>query len=308
MQEKPSKKCCYPAPLVVNAQSDSHLSTCILLHGRGSNAERFGLEFLKAKTSDGKTLGQCFPCMKFIFPTAKKRRSNLLSRMQINQWFDNYSLEDPSQKEYLQVAGLQETMEFVHEIIRKESRIVGVQNVIVGGLSQGCSMALHVMLTFEDTLGGFVGMSGWLPFRKSIDFILAKASGNDSEEDDSILFEFLNESGRCEDETTEQMSDGRSDPAREAVNFVRENLSLSKLTNGKVACLETPVFVGHGETDEKVSFQLGEGIVFTLSSLGMDVTWKSYPRFGHWYKVPDEIDDIVLFLKRNALTCQNSCG
>lgn len=29
----------------------------------------------------------------------------------------------------------------------------------------------------------------------------------------------------------------------------------------------------------------------------MDVTWRAYSGFGHWYKVPDEIDDVVSFLK-----------
>lgn len=32
---------------------------------------------------------------------------------------------------------------------------------------------------------------------------------------------------------------------------------------------------------------------------GMDVTWKAY-EFGHWYKVPDEIDDVVRFKKQKA--------
>lgn len=30
--------------------------------------------------------------------------------------------------------------------------------------------------------------------------------------------------------------------------------------------------------------------------LGMDVIWKAYQDFGHWYKVPDEINNILSFL------------
>lgn len=39
-------------------------------------------------------------------------------------------------------------------------------NVFTGGLSQGCAMSLHFLLSYEDSppLRGFVGMSGWLPF------------------------------------------------------------------------------------------------------------------------------------------------
>lgn len=32
----------------------------------------------------------------------------------------------------------------------------------------------------------------------------------------------------------------------------------------------------------------------------MDVTWKVYEGFGHWYKMPDEIDDIVRFLQEKV--------
>ena len=32
----------------------------------------------------------------------------------------------------------------------------------------------------------------------------------------------------------------------------------------------------------------------------MDVTWKTYDGFGHWYKVPDQIDDMVDFLQKKV--------
>jgi hypothetical protein len=33
----------------------------------------------------------------------------------------------------------------------------------------------------------------------------------------------------------------------------------------------------------------------------MNVGWKVYAEQGHWYKVPDTIDDIVQFLERTML-------
>lgn len=30
------------------------------------------------------------------------------------------------------------------------------------------------------------------------------------------------------------------------------------------------------------------------------MTWKAYEEFGRWYKVPDEISDVVWFLKEKA--------
>lgn len=62
--------------------------------------------------------------------------------------------------------------------------------------------------------------------------------------------------------------------------------------------LQTPVFLGHGSADPKVSVCLGQRMASALSDeFGMDVTWKAYQDFGHWYKVPDEIDDAVEFLR-----------
>lgn len=69
----------------------------------------------------------------------------------------------------------------------------------------------------------------------------------------------------------------------------------------RVSHLETPVFLGHGSADPKVSVDLGRRMASILSDgFGMDVTWKAYEEFGHWYKVPDEIDDVVEFLKEKA--------
>ena len=74
----------YPEPLII-FPSTAHTHSATLLHGRGSNATRFGLEFLSSKTSSGKSLQELFPSVKFIFPTAKRRRSTILKRSMIHQ-------------------------------------------------------------------------------------------------------------------------------------------------------------------------------------------------------------------------------
>jgi predicted esterase len=87
----------YPEPLII-PPSTAHTHSVILLHGRGSNATRFGLEFLKSKTSSGKSFQELFPSVKFIFPTAKRRRATVLKRVRIHQWFDNYPPDDPTKR------------------------------------------------------------------------------------------------------------------------------------------------------------------------------------------------------------------
>lgn len=69
-----------------------------------------------------------------------------------------------------------------------------------------------------------------------------------------------------------------------------------------LAYLKTPVFLGHGSADPKVSVKLGQRMASILvDGFGMDVTWKAYEEFGHWYKVPDEIDDALQFFKTVGL-------
>ena len=277
-----------PEPFIVQPTS-THTHTAILLHGLGSNGEKFGAEFLEsAVSSNGRKFSHLLPGTKFIFPTAKKRRSSAFKRATINQWFNIASIKDPSKRGDLQLEGLVESAEYVGSILRREIEEISANNIILGGLSQGCAMALMILLIMEVPLGGFVGMSGWLPFREDIDGVLDGESDEDGDGDGDVV--------------TFEESEGREDqdPPIRAINLVRDLLSLEAIecvaSDNSSTSLETPVFLGHGEQDEKIECILGKQAANTLTTLGMDVTWKSYPKYGHWYKIPDEIDDVLSFL------------
>lgn len=295
MSKTKLKQTIWPEPLVV-LPTAAHTHSIVLLHGRGSNGERFGLELLASKASDNKTLVESFPSVKFIFPTAKKRRSTVLKRIPINQWFDNFSLEDPSQRKNLQYDGIRETSEFVTRLIEQEAAVVGVERVIVGGLSQGCAAALHVLLNFGGTaaMAGFVGMSGWLPFADTMDPTTADAEDGDDDDDD-----IFGSDGGDEDEGGDK--DVEDVPLHErqrtAANIARDIASMPALSAAQeVIFSSTPIFLGHGRNDEKVSVNLGKQARRILEALGCNVRWMDYDE-GHWYKVPEEIDDIGDFLQ-----------
>ncbi|KUJ23479.1 alpha/beta-hydrolase [Mollisia scopiformis] len=305
----------YPAPFIV-PPTTAHTQTILFLHGRGSNGEKFGQELLASKTATGQTIQERFPGMKFIFPTAKKRRAKWYKRALISQWFDNVPIDEQSKemsREEIewQVEGLTETAEFLNPLLDEEVRAVGAKNVFLGGLSQGCAMALHLLLSYQPreegrngdwgSLGGFVGMSGWLPFAEDIRGLIRsedmiEKAGEDEEDDDpfatsddegdSAVFE----SHRCQLSLSMQVC-----------NFVRENIEMSPLESIEPLCLKTPVFLGHGKKDEKVKIALGLDIVMILRVIGMQVRWEEYDE-GHWYKVPEQIDDLVDFLE----TCAGS--
>lgn len=179
----------------------------------------------------------------------------------------------------MQLQGLADSAKYIQSILNRELDTIPSKNIILGGLSQGCAMALPVLLSLKFPLGGFVGMSGWLPFRNDIDeIILPQGSAGDAA---PFLFDGV-------DESADQ------DPSAAAINFARDILLMDPLNililSHEQTCLTTPVFLGHGENDEKVRCKLGEEAAQTLTSLGMQVTWKSYPGLGHWYNINEPLE------------------
>jgi predicted esterase len=275
-----------------------HHSTLILLHGRGSNAFSFGSALLAMKlSSTSLTLPDTFPDVKFIFPTAKLRRSAALKRARIAQWFDNFSLEDPDERQGAQHEGLHESAEFIHKIILQEVGLVGMQNVVLGGFSQGCAMDLHVLMSFqsshERSLGGFFEMSGWLPFSKQL---AAISEGKDPESMDSA--EDADENGEDDNPFDDKKPNENAimSLAARAIHFVRQDVLDFSDTREKYDTVRVPIFLGHGELDEKVSVNLGKKAADTMTKLGWIVTWKSYGVLAHWYS-PEELEDVARFVK-----------
>lgn len=292
-------------PLVV-LPSSIHTHTMILLHGRGSNAERFAFDqsvsskpgILECKGSSGKTLSQLFPSMKFVFPTAPLRRSAARNRTTMNIWFDNSSFTDLFEREETQVEGLAENFQYIAQTIQSEARTVPLRKVFLCGISQGCAMALYVLLGLtaerhcpDIRLGGFIGMSGWLPFQSAVDNLLL--SRTIRKDEDGVEDPFASE--------IEADADlDKDDPSTRVAQFIRNDIVGSLDYNKELLVHRcTPIFLGHGDQDDVVKLDYGKDAMATLSHMGLDVSWKTYQRHGHWYKVPDTIDDIVGFLEDN---------
>lgn len=241
--------------------------------------------------------------MKFIFPTAKPRRAKWYNRAMINQWFDNVPIDEQDshnmskEEEEWQLEGLRQSRELLKGIVDEEVKHVGAENVFIGGLSQGCAMGLHFLLSYEGSsvdseagksLGGFVGISGWLPFAKDVERILHpedSTQGKDEDEGDDDPFATSDSS--------------IPSTAVQVCNSIRDNMDLSLITDSpQPLCLATPVFLGHGMMDDKVKVAKGRQAAEILRTLGVhSVTWKEYDE-RHWYKVPEELDDIVEFVER----------
>ena len=293
-----SKSSNYPSPLIFTPLL-SHKTTLILLHGRGSAAERFSEALLKNPVSplstttpkdptnlpEIQTFRDCFPHTKFVFPTASLRRAVAFNRSLTRQWFDLWNLDLPEEKQHLQAQGLRGTAEFLHDLLRTEIEAVGPKNVVLMGLSQGCAAILVATLLWEgEPFAGVVGMCGWLPFRKGM---------RDAVDDDEG-----EEEGREDVFERNEMLDKEKTKIQRAVEWLRDEIDLNG--SGKAAEMPPfrtiPLFMGHGAEDFVVDCELGRLAVELLAKIDVNTRWELYEGLAHWYS-EDMLRDVVKFIK-----------
>lgn len=302
-----SKSSSYPPPLVI-PPLQSHKTTLIILHGRGSIAAKFAEPLLthpvspsSTSTTDSPISFQAhFPQTKFVFPTASLRRAVVFNRSLTHQWFDNWSLTDPELKQHLQIQGLQGTSLFLHKLLTQEIDIVGAKNVVLMGMSQGCAASLIATFLWQgERFGGVVGMCGYLPFLNGMQSEIGEANASsetraDVESQDPFAHQedlFERENDNVGSVETKLQS---------AINWLRDELDFSErasqtaLTNPPFESI--PVFMGHGTEDEKVPCKSGRLATEFLKDVGVDATWYEYEGLGHWYS-QDMLKDVKEFIK-----------
>lgn len=127
-------------PYVVGpATCHSHTNTVILLHGRDSEAQEFASEFFECEATGpetDRTLKALFPTVRWVFPQAKPLHSERFN-MEMSQWFDMWSVEDPQERIELQISGLRSSVELIAELIKEEELLVPRKRIFLGGISQG---------------------------------------------------------------------------------------------------------------------------------------------------------------------------
>ncbi|CEI61868.1 hypothetical protein FVEN_g2924 [Fusarium venenatum] len=266
-----------------------HTHSLILLHGLGSNGEKFGRELIETGiSSDGKSLPVLLPGGKFIFPTSQTGRSSVFRRVRVTQWFNVASLDGPYYRNETQLNGMEESLREIFRLINQERERVPDKNIILGGISQGCAIGFMCLLAMEYSLGGYIGISSWLPFAAEFEGL------TNASDDASFSGEDDNPFAASDDE------DDQGNTNAQVHGYARELLLMETEDSSNPSSLSTPVFIGHGKADEKVKPELGEGACRILRSVGYDVQWKGYAGLGHWYKVPDEIDDILDFIREKV--------
>ncbi|MCJ1440654.1 MAG: hypothetical protein MMC23_001140 [Stictis urceolatum] len=219
--------------------SGKHTHTIIFLHGRGSNGKEF-FEDLLGNDHLNNRFSSASNC-KWVFPSAHMRYDSTFKE-ELQAWYDVYSLTDPDAEWELQVDGLRESIEYISSIIEAEMKIVPPENIIFGGISQGFAVASHVLLTLSQALGGFAGLSGWIPFQADAHAI-AHNGGH-------LWPLYLDKFGL-------------------------------KLDQMRLSSTRTPVFVSHSKNDDIAEHRLGVAACDTLRGLEFDVAFREYEDGGH---------------------------
>lgn len=288
------------ATTIIAPRAESHTHTVIFLHGREDFGSDLAQYFFDSKSSDGRSLADIYPSVRWVFPTATLRYSAqrdfefsnssfaeaLKGEEIISQWFDVWDITVPEDKEYLMIPGLQESIAQILEIIREQAQEIPLERIVLGGISQGCATAVLALLSSGMDLGGFIGWCSWLPFQKKVECL-------------------PKESRRSKDDLAQHIRDILQMPTEEntKMDYSMEDLeetltSLTLSTTQTSSLTRTPVFLAHSRDDEMVPFTQGEGLKQTIEFLGYDVIWKGYEGGGHWIHAEHGVDDMASFLEK----------
>ncbi|TGJ83797.1 hypothetical protein E0Z10_g4946 [Xylaria hypoxylon] len=239
---------------------NEHTHTVIFLHGRSSSARELSQQLWDTHDRRGETVQHIFPSVKWVFPQADEVYSERFDQ-NLREWFDIWDARNPDERREPQIRGLKVVIPQLVSLIRHEASSVGLQNIILAGVSQGCATAIQTLLNFpvselrrgDNRLCAFIGFSGWM-----------------------------------------SLKEGSVQECREVLGLQRSEPSDELYSN-------TPVFIGHCADDSVVSIRQGKRLRDTLVAYGMTVTWKEYPNGGHWVNSPLGLEDIVDFLRSQGL-------
>ena len=122
-------------------------------------------------------------------------------------------------------------------------------------------------------LGGFIGLSSWLPFQPEVTTTMA----------DNMQWSLVGNKLQYSHKTFNAPTGPAGTTSAPSVS-----------STGSV--LETPVFLSHSADDDIVPLADGKKLSTTLEDIGMVVSWKQYEDGGRWVNEPQGVDDIVSFI------------
>ncbi|AGF48589.1 phospholipase/carboxylesterase [Candidatus Kinetoplastibacterium oncopeltii TCC290E] len=132
--------------------------TIIWLHGLGANAQD-SMEILNNLDINHLNI-------RFVCPNAPERNVSLNHGLKMQAWYDIKSNIFNGKDD---ISEIEESACIVNDLINKEKSIgIKASNIILGGFSQGCALALYVGLSRIEKINGIIALSGYLPIQKHL--------------------------------------------------------------------------------------------------------------------------------------------
>ncbi|RHZ56638.1 hypothetical protein CDV55_101849 [Aspergillus turcosus] len=296
----------FPPRHVYFPSTPVHTCTVILLHDTNSTGAELAAELAASTATAGKSIFEHFPSCRWVFPSAQPRQTDTCHASRGN-WIDIDAVANadadadavspqqahpsPSAKDKDEGEDedeeLEACVEYILQIVEEEvGRLAGdSRRVVLGGFGQGMAVAVATLIAARRRLGGFVGVSGWVP---------VPLAGR---------IEGLGGRGRlAEDEARMGVSEGLSEEDGVEVDAEAEKVGLSSaLQDGSAGSVfETPVLLTYVEDDPYVDIRTGLMAYETLSRLGfVKVVWDPRPgpqQGENWLLDSSQVDTIVDFL------------
>ena len=134
---------------------NDHIYTLILLHGMYETTE--SLIKLTYK------LMKKYKKLKIILPNAPKRTINWSEENEygISAWYNYFTRYDGLMKhDEIDIKHFDEQVKRINKLIDNEVKLLNgqTQNIMIGGISQGGTLALHIGLNYHHKLGCIIGI------------------------------------------------------------------------------------------------------------------------------------------------------
>lgn len=139
----------------IEVNPPSAIRACIIwLHGLGATSHDFApiVQELQLPAALG---------VRFVFPQAPIIPVTINSGFEMPAWYDITAREIDA---IVDKPGIMRSVEQVQALIESEvARGIPISNIVLAGFSQGAAMALTVGLNYDQTIGGIIALSGYLP-------------------------------------------------------------------------------------------------------------------------------------------------
>uniref|UniRef100_A0A6C0AY52 Phospholipase/carboxylesterase/thioesterase domain-containing protein n=1 Tax=viral metagenome TaxID=1070528 RepID=A0A6C0AY52_9ZZZZ len=132
-----------------------HKYTIILLHGM--NTTNNSLILLTHK------IIKKYKNIKIILPNSPKRTINWYEEPEenVSSWYNYFTCNNNKMEhDTIDIQHFYEQVERINKIINKEIKLLDnkSENIIIGGISQGGTLAFHIGLNYHSKLGGIIGI------------------------------------------------------------------------------------------------------------------------------------------------------